>query len=298
MRILITGSSGQIGSALRHTGSLPGQVLYGSRKARNEADRLDIGDFSSLEKQLSRVHPEVVINTAAYTAVDRAESEPEKVFRINAEAPELIASWCRDHQARLIHYSTDYVFDGSRREPYRETDTPAPQSVYGASKLAGETAVQNTGCDYFILRTGWVYSPWSGNFVKTILRLARERPRLTVVNDQWGNPTSALSLAGVTESLCRQDARVRGGLYHYSDNTTMNWYDFAVHIVESAVQRELLIKPPEITAIPSEDFPQDATRPVYSVLNSERIQQQFNIRSGEFQTALEACLAWLQEHDI
>lgn len=253
MRALIAGSGGQLGRALQ--ASVPAGVTV---IAPAEAE-FDICDAAQVAAVVSAAAPDLIINAAAYTAVDKAESEAETAHRVNATAVANLAAAAG--AARLVHVSTDFVFDGSACRPIPPDAVPHPVSVYGATKLAGETAA---GADALIVRTAWVYAAKGGNFVATMLRLMRERPEVRVVADQIGTPTHAASLARAIWALALADAR---GVYHWTDAGACSWYDFAVAIQEEALALGLLVKAVPVLPIRTEDYPTPARRPAYSVLD-------------------------------
>jgi dTDP-4-dehydrorhamnose reductase len=209
---------------------------------------------------IARIAPDVVVNAAAYTAVDRAENEPDAAFRANAEAPRRIADACAQRDALLLHYSTDYVFDGRGTLPYREGDPTAPLGIYGASKLAGEQAVRDSGARHLIFRTAWVYAAHGKNFLRTMLRLAAERDELRVVADQIGAPTSAALIADISAQALGQSFR-QSGTWHLTATGTTSWYGFAVAIIDGAQSRGLLTRRPRILPITTADYPTPAARP-------------------------------------
>ncbi|GAB3283156.1 dTDP-4-dehydrorhamnose reductase [Parahaliea aestuarii] len=254
----MTGAGGQLGSELAATAPQVEVLTLGR-------DALDIVDGEAVLRRVAGLKPDLVINAAAYTAVDRAESERDQAFAINADGPANLARACSETGARLFHVSTDFVFDGSVSRPYRPGDATAPLGVYGASKLAGEQAVQAALPEALILRTGWVYSRFGGNFVKTMLRLMGERERLGVVADQVGTPTWAAGLARALWAFAERPAL--GGVYHWSDAGVCSWYDFAVAIAEEGLARGLLPRAVEVAPIPAADYPTPAQRPAYSVLD-------------------------------
>ncbi len=257
-KVVVTGASGQLGRELARTAPDVDLTLL-DRKA------LDIGDAAAVKRCLEALQPELVINAAAYTAVDRAESEPELARRVNAEGPANLAGACAGLGARLIHVSTDFVFDGGASQPLQPGDATAPLGVYGASKLAGEQAVVAALPAALIVRTGWVYSCCGGNFVKTMLRLMTEREQLSVVWDQVGTPTWAAGLAQALWAFAEQPEL--GGTYHWSDAGVCSWYDFAVAIAEEGLARGLLEHGVQVNPIPARDYPTPARRPAYSVLD-------------------------------
>lgn len=263
---------------------------------------LDISDAGKLEILLNRLRPALIVNTAAYTAVDRAEADPETCFRVNATLPGRLAGWSKRNDARLIHYSTDYVFDGKSSVPYLETDTPNPQNIYGDSKLAGETAIGASGCKHAILRTSWVYSSHGNNFVLSMLKLASKGLSLKIVNDQLGCPTWAHNLALATNAVIRKwqtaEFEIDRGVFHLCDDRALSWYDFAQQIFALAVTAGLLQREPELTPVPSSQFPQPAERPKWSVLNTQRIADVFAIHPASFQQSLQAVISEISTRDF
>jgi dTDP-4-dehydrorhamnose reductase len=240
------------------------------------------------------VKPTVVINTAAYTAVDQAEREPELCFAINAAAPRVLAQEAARLDALLIHYSTDYVFDGDKREPYLETDPISPVSVYGASKAAGEAAIADTTSRFLVLRTSWVYAGQGKNFLRTMLRLGQERSQLRVVDDQVGAPTSAAAIAAATLRLVERYAppgeQLPAGIYHMTAGGSTSWCGFARAIFSAG----MLATPPEVQAIASSEYPTAAKRPANSVLSNDRFAHTFGFRLPLWQQQLEGVMAGLQ----
>ena len=306
MNILLTGAAGQLGSELIPLLSARGSVTATDRRisASGLANwvELDINNGGRLEVLLNRLQPDLIVNTAAYTAVDQAETELETAFDINAELPGRLARWCKVNDARLIHYSTDYIFDGQAQHPYRETDKPDPQNVYGGSKLAGELAIRAAACKHVILRTSWVYSSHGKNFVLSMLDLARRGLSLKVVNDQQGCPTWARNLAlasdAVIEAWKTPGVDGRNGVFHYCDDQTVSWYDFARQIFDLAVKAGLLQNQPELTPVPGSQFPQPAERPKWSVLETKKIETAFNIRPVSFGESLQAVIDEIRKRDF
>lgn len=295
MKILLTGAAGQLGSELLPLLSKQGEVLATDRGTPSSAVQnwvqLDVGDQVALEDLLNRLQPELIVNTAAYTAVDQAEAEPETAFAINAGLPEQLANWSKTNDARLLHYSTDYVFNGEATSPYRESDQPDPQCVYGESKLAGEQVINASGCEHVTLRTSWVYSSHGKNFVLSMLDLARRGLALKVVDDQRGCPTSARNLAFASIAVIRAwqapGNLALDGLFHYCDDRDLSWYDFADRIFDLAVEKKLLKSKPDLAPVPGSDFPQPAKRPGWSVLDTALIERAFGIRPASFSESLE-----------
>ncbi|MHA7817633.1 MAG: dTDP-4-dehydrorhamnose reductase [Pseudohaliea sp.] len=258
---LVTGAGGQLGRELVLTSPTGADCIALQRQD------LDIADAAAIGRTLDALRPRVVINAAAYTAVDRAEAEPEQAEAINGTAPGLLAEACAERGVRLLHVSTDFVFDGRASSPYAPDAAPAPLGAYGRSKLAGEQAVRAALPGAIVLRTGWVYSRHGGNFVKTMLRLMGEREALTVVADQVGTPTWARGLALALWSFAERPALA--GTYHFSDAGVASWYDFAVAIGEEALALGLLPRLPRILPVPTAAYPTPAQRPAYSVLDKD-----------------------------
>lgn len=289
MRILLLGKTGQVGWELQALLGMLGEVVAPGR------DTCDLCDLASLERVLEAVRPEVIVNAAAYTAVDRAETEQEKAFRVNGDAPALLARWASDAGAFLIHYSTDYVFDGEKAEPYVETDPVAPLNVYGASKLRGEQEIARCGGAYWIFRTSWVYGAHGRNFVKTMLRLAREREALRVVADQVGAPTSAGLIARTTALLLAmlrekpELGRETTGVYHLVPHGETSWHGFARAIFASAGARGLVLRcsPEAVEPIRTEEYPTPARRPRNSRLDTGKLEATFGLRLPRWEEELE-----------
>jgi len=260
VKALITGAGGQLGQALVQ--SCP----PGVQATAHDRVAFDIGDSRAIEERIDQSRPDVIVNAAAYTAVDRAESEPERAYAINADAVGVLAQACSRRGIRLIHVSTDFVFDGGACRPYAPDDATRPLSVYGTSKLQGERRIMETETlDWRIVRTAWVYASYGRNFMLTMLRLFRERGEAKVVADQVGTPTSARSLAHCV--WCAALERGANAILHYTDAGVASWYDFAVAIAEEARALELISKPVSVVPIATEDYPTPACRPAYSVLD-------------------------------
>lgn len=280
MRILLFGANGQVGHELRRSLAAQGEVIATTRSGRlDDGMACEVADFDlpdALPDLVARIAPAVVVNAAAYTAVDKAESDRDAAFRANAEAPSRIAEACARMGIPLVHYSTDYVFDGTGTRPYREDDPTAPLGVYGESKLAGEQGIRASGADHMILRTAWVYAPHGKNFLRTMLRLGAERDTLGVVADQIGTPTSAGLIADVTAALLPQ-AGTRSGTWHLTASGDTSWHGFAEAIFAGAVARGLLPRMPQVNAIGTADYPTPARRPAYSRLDTSRLQADFGV---------------------
>lgn len=281
MNILLLGKNGQVGWELQRSLAVLGQV---TALGHGEAD---FTQPQAVAQAVRALCPDVIVNAAAHTAVDKAESEPGRARLLNATTPGRLAEEAARLGAWLVHYSTDYVFDGSGSRPWRETDAPAPLSVYGATKLEGERLIQQSGCRHLILRTSWVYAARGGNFAKTMLRLAQERECLTVIDDQWGAPTGADLLADVTAHAIRhlQQRPQDGGLYHCVAGGETTWHSYAKYVVEHARQAQpaINIKATEIAPVPTSAFPTPAARPHNSRLDNARLQAAFGLRLPPWQ---------------
>jgi len=287
-RILLLGADGQVGWELRRSLLPLGDVRPCTRQ------QADFSDLPALRALLAREQPQIIVNAAAYTAVDQAEREPAAAQRINAEAPAVLADYAAASGAWLLHYSTDYVFDGSKPAPYVETDAPNPQSAYGRSKLEGEQAIAASGCRHLILRTSWVYAARGGNFAKTMLRLAAERERLRVIADQFGAPTSAELIADVTALLIqrlRHDPAPErfSGLYHLTAQGATSWHGYARWVIEHARSRGWALRcaPENIDAITTADYPLPAPRPANSRLDCGKLQTTFDLHLPPWQTQVQ-----------
>lgn len=293
MRILLLGGNGQVGRELRRSLAPLGELLVTTRSGKLEdgtaCEQADFDLPESLPGLVERIAPDLVVNAAAHTAVDRAESEPEAAFRANAQAPQRIAEACASRGIRMVHYSTDYVFDGQGTRPYREDDPTSPASVYGASKLAGEEAIRDSGAAHLVFRTAWVYAAQGRNFLRTMLRLAGERDELRVVADQVGTPTPAALIAGVTAQVLARPPG-RSGTWHLTAMGQTGWHGFAEAIVAGAVERGMLARAPRVVPISTADYPTPAARPAYSVLDCSALQRDFGIELPDWRAGLAAVL--------
>jgi dTDP-4-dehydrorhamnose reductase len=295
MKILLLGANGQVGWQLRRSLSVVGEVT-----ALHRASAPLCGDLArpdELARTVQTVAPDVIVNAAAYTAVDRAESERDAAFAINATACAALAEAAQRRGAWLVHYSTDYVFDGSGEQPWRETDACAPINVYGHSKLAGELAVAR-GCErHLILRTSWIFDSWGQNFLKSILRAAARQDSLRIVSDQWGAPTRAALVADVTAHMLRrlQVQPQSSGTYHLAAAGQTNWHEYAVLAVAHAIEcgMALQTRPDHISAIASTDYPQPAPRPHNSRLDTTRLRTTFALTLPPWQDGVRAVVAEL-----
>lgn len=292
MKILVLGVSGQVGSEL---GRQLDSVLASSEPIYSVlfADRssVDITDHSALQDFLTVCSPDWIINATAYTAVDKAEAEISKAYSVNDHAVRVIAEYCAARRANLIHISTDYVFGGAGELPFTEESEVAPLGVYGESKLAGEEAIRSTLVHHLILRTSWVFGVSGGNFVKTMLRLAKTRSQLGVVGDQFGAPTSARAIAKTIARLVLKMSRAesadeRWGTYHYTGNPFISWVDFASEIFRQAYQRSMIPEIPIVNSISTEEYPTSAKRPQNSRLDCSKIKNIFGIEPDHWQASL------------
>lgn len=291
MNILVTGRYGQVGWELQRTLLPLGRIV-----AVDQQD-LDLADPAAIRRMLEALRPDVIVNPAAYTAVDKAESEPGLAHAVNAEAPALLAQWAARQGALMIHYSTDYVFDGAKAAPYVETDPAGPLGVYGRSKRAGEEAVLASGADHLIFRTSWVYGARGANFLRTILRLAAEREELRIVADQIGAPTWSRLLAEATSLAVRQalaerrHGRFKSGLFHLACAGETSWHGFASAIVEG--RQGLRVK--AVTPITTADYPTPAQRPANSRLDTGAFRARFGLALPDWRDCLKLCLEELPQ---
>jgi dTDP-4-dehydrorhamnose reductase len=301
IRVLVTGAGGQVGAQVAR--------LLEGRADTVALDRahLDLTDPGAIAARIRETRPRLIVNAGAYTAVDRAESEPALAHAVNAAAPGMIAAEALRTGALLIHFSTDYVFDGEKSSPYLEDDATNPLGVYGRTKLEGERNIAASGCDHLILRTSWVYGPRGANFLLTMLRLAASRDEVRVVDDQRGAPTSSLQLARAVLELFTPDdplrpiadadvARVaaRRGLYHASAAGETTWFGFAQAIFAARAGRAAF-KAPRVVAIPTRDYPTPARRPAYSLLSNARLEKAFGVRLGDWRAGLDETLSALAD---
>jgi dTDP-4-dehydrorhamnose reductase len=279
--VLVTGKNGQLGRELADLApNYEDQFTF----AFLGRDELDISNEEQLTNVFNQLHPSFVINCGAYTAVDKAETEKEKALAINAEGVGIMAKLCKEYNAKFIHVSTDYVFNGTGTKPYEATDTTDPVNYYGFTKLEGEKlALQNNG-DSIIIRTSWVYSQYGNNFVKTMIRLMKERPEIRVVSDQVGSPTYAKDLAEAIMHIIATETAGKGGIYHFSNEGVISWHEFAVGIKELK-QLNSIVHP-----IPTTAFPTPAKRPAYSVMSKDKIVAEFGVALKDWKESLKECL--------
>jgi dTDP-4-dehydrorhamnose reductase len=300
MKILLLGANGQLGRTFLDQGDLAarGELIVASRDGvLTDGRRGEIADLAapaSLSALLDRVQPDVIINAAAYTAVDRAEQEPDLATRVNGEAVAVLGAWAKAHSALVVHYSTDYVFDGGQSQPYAVDAPTAPLGAYGRSKLAGEQALRDSGADHLILRTAWVYAAHGQNFLRTMLRLGSEREELRVVADQHGAPTDTglivrASLAALErwQQAGNEQRRRLSGTHHLVASGATTWHGFATAIFQQAAARGLIPRAPRVIPIVSADFPTPAVRPAWSLLENHDFQQHFGFLLPDWQQGLD-----------
>jgi dTDP-4-dehydrorhamnose reductase len=302
MKILLLGKNGQVGQALQHTLATLGELVALDRTQGSDGLCGDLSQPECLAATIRQLRPDVIVNAAAYTAVDKAESEPEQARLINAYAPEVLAREAEALGAWLVHFSTDYVFSGSGNAAWQETDATAPLNVYGQTKLEGELRVQAAGTRHLMFRTSWVYAAHGSNFAKTMLKLAQERERLTVINDQWGAPTGAELIASVTAVAVQkvfekasQDAKrdALAGIYHLVAAGETNWHAYASHVISQAkaLRPDLPWTVQEIAPVPSSAFVTAARRPHNSRLDTHKLQAVFGISLPDWQQGVDSMLA-------
>jgi dTDP-4-dehydrorhamnose reductase len=279
VKILLTGRNGQIGHELERALEPLGEVFSFDHK------QLDLTDPIAIVSRVREVKPEVIVNAAAYTAVDQAEKDVEQAMLVNAAGPGFLAAEAQAIGALLVHYSTDYVFDGTKTTPYTEDDTPNPLSVYGKSKLAGEKAIQAVGGRHLILRTSWVYGPRGKNFFLTMLRLAKERDELRVVSDQRGAPTSCIAIADATADILRRHGANANGLFHLTAGGETTWFGFTEGIIEAA--RSTLPRAPRLVPITTAEYPTAAKRPANSVLDCTKALRSLDVRLTDWYAGLD-----------
>ena len=284
MTILVTGANGQLGTEMRQAAAQYPQYRW----VFTDVQELDICDAQAVKACLEREKVDVVVNCAAYTAVDKAEENAELCDRLNHLAPALLAQAAEEVGAALVHVSTDYVFDGTAHLPYREVDTPCPNSVYGRTKLAGEQEVMSRCSKAMIVRTAWLYSPYGNNFVKTMIRLGRERDSLGVVFDQIGTPTYAADLAAAIFKAIERG--IQPGVYHFSNEGVCSWYDFTL-----AIHRLAGITTCHVRPLHTDEYPAKAPRPAYSVLDKSKIKQTYDLEIPHWEESLARCLKVMGE---
>jgi len=292
VKLLVLGAGGQVGHELVRALAPVGEVVSATRDDAGTL-RVDLANADSLAAALDAARADVIVNAAAYTAVDRAEDEPELADRVNHRAVAEIGAWAKRNGRRVVHYSTDYVFDGSSKRPYRENDATAPLGAYGRSKLAGEDALRASGARHLIVRTAWVYAARGNNFLRTMLRLAGERDELRVVADQTGAPTPARLVADASAAMLRQwlddgENAGRDGTYHLVSAGWCGWFEFAEAIVDGAADRGLIERRPRVVPIATAEYPTPARRPAYSVLDTSKAASTFGLQLADWHAGLES----------
>jgi dTDP-4-dehydrorhamnose reductase len=304
MKILVLGTSGQVGYELLSALAPIGEVV-GAMRTPGKNAHVDLNDRASLESALDASNAEIVINAAAYTAVDRAEDDAAAAQRINADALADIGAWAKKYKRLVVHYSTDYVFDGEGNHPYREDDATSPLGVYGRTKLAGEIVLRDSGCDHFIFRTAWVYASRGKNFLLTMLKVGAERDEVRVVNDQRGAPTSARLIATTTAVVLRRwlaldAARKRQvlGTYHLCASGECTWYELAREIFVDAQSAGLIDHSPRVVPIATADYPTRAKRPRYSVLDTTKIRDTFGVDLPDWKKGLHDVIGELAKNNV
>lgn len=291
MKVLLTGVDGQVGYELWRTLQFNREVIPTTSDGR-EVDgmttiKLDLSDSDDVVRKVENIKPDVICNAAAYTLVDQAETDTEIAEQLNHHAVQLLAESAKNCKAMLVHYSTDYVFSGDHKFPWKENDVINPKSIYGESKARGEQAILDSGCEYMIFRTAWVFSCRRQNFLKTMLRLAENNSQIRVVNDQQGSPTWAATIALATMLALNMP---ESGVYHLTSNGSTTWFGFAQRIFSHAQRIGLIETKPELIPISTKDFPTAATRPKYSVLDCQKFEGTFNVKLPHWQTALQLCM--------
>ncbi|HJT98835.1 MAG TPA: dTDP-4-dehydrorhamnose reductase, partial [Rhodanobacteraceae bacterium] len=293
MKILVLGANGQVGFELMRALAPAGDLVGATREGGEGKAAVDLADAASLAALLDAARADLIVNAGAYTAVDRAEDEPQLADRVNHRAVAEIGAWAARHGAGVVHYSTDYVFDGTMARPYREDDPTAPLGVYGRTKLGGENALRESGAHHLILRTAWVYAARGRNFLLMMLRLAGERDTLRVVDDQIGAPTSARLIADTTATVLARwlpaiETRDRrfDGIHHLAARGRCSWHAFAEAILSGAADRGLIARTPRIEPIATRDYPTRARRPAWSVLDCERLETAFGLQLPDWRAGL------------
>lgn len=292
MKILLIGANGQVGyelwRSLQYIGEVIPTTTVGAEINGMPTISLDLSKPTDIEKKINAVQPDLICNAAAYTAVDDAENDKQTAFTVNADAPAILAKFSVINDAKLIHYSTDYVFSGNASTPWKEGATTNPQGVYAESKLMGEQAIVDSGCEHLIFRTAWVFSDRGHNFLQAMLRLGRENDELNIVDDQIGSPTWASSIAMAT-ALCLRHSD-ENGIFHMTSSGKTSWCGFARRIFSHAEKLGLIPLIPKINGIPTSQYPTPAMRPAYSVLDCNKLKSTFNITMPNWQTALQLCI--------
>lgn len=291
MKIILLGKNGQVGWELQRSLAPLGELIALDRTTQDGLCG-DLADLAALEKTVLTIRPDVIVNAAAYTAVDQAELDAQNASVVNAKAPEFLAKLSKQLNALLIHYSTDYVFDGSGSPAWKEDDAKGPLSVYGQTKLDGEIGIQKSGCQHLIFRTSWVFSSKGNNFAKTMLRLASDREELNVIGDQVGAPTSAELIADVSAQAVRAvlSDNKKSGIYHLAASGEASWYEYACYVIEQAKLMGKSLKVSKVSEIPSSDYTVSAERPLNSRLNCAKLRDTFGLHLPNWKTGVKRML--------
>ncbi|MFQ1017135.1 dTDP-4-dehydrorhamnose reductase [Gilliamella sp. BG7] len=282
MKVLLTGANGQLGHCFEDIFPSDWQLLATNSQQLDITDGLVVDNFVALHR------PDAIVNAAAYTAVDKAEDEYELAYKVNAVGPKNLAAAAKKYHAKLVHVSTDYVFDGTKRSPYLEDDLTNPVNVYGETKRAGELSVLDNYSSAIVIRTSWVFSEYGNNFVKTMLKLSQTRPELTIIDDQLGCPTYAGDIAKTILDMLMND--IQGGIYHYCGDEATSWFLFAKEIFDIALDQNLLFQAPVVSPINSQSFPTKAKRPLYSVMSMDKMKKH-NLSGSNWKKQLISCIS-------
>jgi len=289
MIILITGAKGQVGTELTSEATKRGHKVHGFG-----SKELDISSAEAVQNSVRAIKPDVIINAAAYTAVDKAETEQKVAYAVNSQGSENLANACKEQNIPLLHISTDYIYDGEKQTPYQESDQPRPTGVYGASKLAGDEKIEKIWHKHIIIRVSWVFGEQGNNFVKTMLRLAQQRDELSIVDDQFGAPTSAKAISQCLLDILAQpqfnQPDCPWGIYNLQSDPGVTWYEFALEIFRQAQQAGIINKQMKLNPIPSSEFPTPVKRPANSKLDGRKLQQTFNISAADWKADLSELL--------
>lgn len=291
-RILLIGHDGQVGWELHRTLATLGKIIHFNKQ------ELDLSQPSLIREKIQEVRPSIIVNAAAYTAVDKAEAEPALARAINERAPGVIAEEAKKLDALIVHYSTDYIFNGQSQRPYTEHDAPEPLNEYGASKLAGDQAIIHSGCHYFIFRTTWVYGARGHNFLLTMLRLAKERTQLKIINDQIGAPTWSRLIAEASAQILMHHQPHQQGIYNLTSSGATSWHGFASTIFKLLKEVKEDFTAPEVLPIPTSEYPTPAKRPHYSILCHDKLEKNFAVTMPDWEDSLKLCIGDMHAYKL